>query len=118
MKRFVVDLTEAERTQLLDLTKGQVSVRKLNRAHILLLADEGRTDKVIAAALHVSTPTVERVRKRFVMGNLESALNESMRPGARRKLDGKQKASWWLTPAARPPRSVVAGRCSYWPTDW
>lgn len=104
MKRYVVDLTEAERTQLLDLTsKGKVSARKLNRAHILLLADEGHTDEVIAAALHVSTPTVERVRKRFVMGNLEFALNEQMRPGARRKLDGKQEAFLVASACSTPP---------------
>lgn len=104
MKRYVVELTEAERTQLLDLTsKGKVSARKLKRAHILLLADEGRTDLAIAAALHVSKSTVERVRTRFVMGNLDFALTEQMRPGARRKLDGKQEAFLVATACSSAP---------------
>lgn len=104
MKRYVVELTETERTQLLDLTsKGKVSARKLNRAHILLLADEGRTDLEIAAALHVSKSTVERVRTRFVTGNLDFALTEQMRPGARRKLDGKQEAFLVATACSSAP---------------
>lgn len=104
MKLYVVELTEVERTYLLDLTsKGKVSARKLNRAHILLLADEGRTDEAIASALHVSKSTVERVRTRFVMGNLDFALTEQMRPGARRKLDGKQEAFLVATACSSAP---------------
>ena len=104
MKKYVVDLTKVERAQLLDLTnKGKVSARKLKRAHILLLADEGRTDEAIAAALHVSVSTVERVRRRFVTGNVEHALNEQIRPGARRKLDGRQEALLVATACSTPP---------------
>ena len=104
MKKYVVDLTEVERQQLLDLTKkGKVSARKLTRAHILLLADEARDDKAIAAALHVSVPTVERIRNRFVTGNLEHALNEQTHPGARRKLDGKREAFLVATACSTPP---------------
>ena len=40
-------------------------------------------------ALNVSRPTVERVRKRFVGGGLDRALNDAPRPGQRRKLDGR-----------------------------
>jgi len=104
VKKYVVDLTKVERAQLLDLTnKGKVSARKLKRAHILLLADEGRTDEAIAAALHVSVSTVERVRRRFVTGNVEHALNEQIRPGARRKLDGRQEALLVATACSTPP---------------
>lgn len=104
VKKYVVDLTEVERRQLFDLTsKGKVSARKLKRAHILLLADEGRSDEAIASALHVSVPTVERIRRRFVTGNLDHALTEMMRPGARRKLDGKQEAFLVATVCSTPP---------------
>ena len=96
-KVYVVDLTKAERSELLKLVgKGQARARKLNRAHILLLADEGRTDKDIAEAPHTSPSTVERTRRRLVEGGLEHALNEFPRPGGRRKLTGKQKRTWWL----------------------
>ena len=47
------------------LGKGVAPARKLARARILLLADEGKTDEEIAAALHVHRVTVERIRRRF-----------------------------------------------------
>lgn len=49
------------------------------------------TDAQIMAALNVSRPCVERIRKRFVEGGLERALNEAPRPGQRRKLGGSLK---------------------------
>ena len=70
-KKYLVDLTEDERAELLALTsKGTVQARKMKRAQILLKADEGLTDAAIRSALGVSRPTVERVRQRFVEGNL------------------------------------------------
>ena len=42
-KIYIVDLTKEERAYLLDFIKsGKRSARKLNRARILLLADEGK----------------------------------------------------------------------------
>jgi transposase-like protein len=76
-KIYIVDLTEDERTFLLDFIKsGKQSARKLNRAHILLLADEDKPDQEIAQALHTGESTVQRTRQRFVEGGLEDALNE------------------------------------------
>jgi transposase len=92
-KRYIVDLTADERTDLLALVgKGMAPARKLTRARILLLADEGKTDEEIADALHVHRVTVERTRRRFVEGGAERALNEQSRPGGRPKLDGRQEA--------------------------
>jgi transposase len=103
-KKYVVDLTTEERTQLLDLIKkGSRAARKLTRAHILLQADEGATDETIASALHINRSTVERTRKRFVEGNLELALAERPRPGAKRKLEPKQEAFLIATTCSAPP---------------
>ena len=103
-KKYVVDLTDAERAQLLDLVKkGKISARKLNRAHILLQEGDGTTDETIAAALHIGRATVERIRRRFVEGNLEHALNEDPRPGGQRKLDDKQEAFLIATACSAPP---------------
>ena len=56
-KKYVVNLTDAERTELLEIVgKGRASARRLKRAHILLLADEGCTDEIIAKALHTTRP--------------------------------------------------------------
>jgi hypothetical protein len=35
---------------------------------------------------------VYRTKRRFVLGNLEAALSEEPRPGAARKLSGKEEA--------------------------
>jgi len=92
-KKYLINLSAEERQQLTELTrKGSIKARQFKRAMILLKADEGLTDAQIMAALNVSRPCVERIRKRFVEGGLERALNEDPRPGQRRKLDGRGEA--------------------------
>jgi transposase len=103
-KIYIVDLTEDERTYLLTFIKsGEQSARKLNRARILLHADEGKTDGEIAAALHTGVATVQRTRKRFVESNLEGALNEKPRPGQKPKLDEKGAAILETLAHSEPP---------------
>ena len=103
-KLYIVDLTEPEREALLALTqKGTAPVRKVRRAQVLLLADQGHTDAQIAGALQVGTATVERLRKRLVEEGLEAALAEKARPGATRKLDGKQEAFLVALACTKPP---------------
>jgi transposase len=92
-KKYLVSLTSEEHQELLTLTSaGELSARKMKRAMILLRADEGWKDKEIIAALNTSRSTVERIRKRYVEGGLDKALNEDLRPGARKKLDGRAEA--------------------------
>ena len=103
-KIYIVDLTKEERTHLLDFIKsGKHSARKLNRARILLLADEGKADSEIAGALHTGTATVSRTRQRFVEGNLEGALNERPRPSGPKKLDEKGEAILETLAHSKPP---------------
>jgi transposase len=109
-KRYLVTLSEDERTYLLTLTKkGTLAARKLTRAHILLQADAGVMDAAIAAALQVGIATVERMRKRFVEEGLEATLQERPRPGGQRKLDGKQEAFLIALACSTPPE----GRTSW-----
>jgi transposase len=92
-KVYVVDLDDEERESLLELVrKGKLSARKLTRAHALLLAAEGKVDTAIAESLHVHVSTVMRIRRRFVDGGMKRALEDEHRPGAARKLNGKQEA--------------------------
>jgi transposase len=103
-KIYIVDLTKEERAHLLDFIKsGKHAARKLNRARILLLADEGKADGEIAKALHTGTATVQRTRQRFVEGNLAGALNERPRPGGQKKLDGKAEAILETLAHSKPP---------------
>ena len=85
MKKYLVDLSKDEKQRLEELTtRGKSGARKIRRARILLLADEGYIDKEIARALGAAVTTVERVRKRCVEEGLEDALSERPRPGAAR----------------------------------
>jgi transposase len=103
-KKYLINLSEAERYELLELTrKGELKARKMKRALVLLKADEGLSDPQIMAAMHVSRPTVERIRKRFVEGGLERALNEDPRPGQRRKLDGRGEAQLIAVACSQAP---------------
>jgi transposase len=119
MKRYIVKLSEEEKKDLHTLThKGTCGVRKLRRAQMLLLANEGLTDQQIARALDGSVSTVERVRKRFVEEGLEAALSERPRPGARRKLDGRQEAYLLALASSDPPEGKKHWSMQLcWPTD-
>lgn len=87
VKKYGISLKPEERKKLLSLTKkGKESARKISRAHVLLLADNGLSDEDIVNILHVSIPTVGRIRKRFCLEGITSALHERPRPGARRKI--------------------------------
>jgi transposase len=102
--RYRVDLTQAERDELLTLLSGgKRPARKLKRAQILLAADAGIGDADIAANVGAGESTVYRTKRRFVEGNLERALSEDPRPGAERKLTGKEEALLVATACARPP---------------
>src|ERR1700688_649117 len=102
--RYRVELSQAERDELTAmLSKGKRAARKLKRAQILLAADAGRSDDEIAGAVAVGGSTVYRTKRRFVEGNLERALSEDPRPGAKRKLTGKEEALLVAMACANPP---------------
>nr|WP_294560381.1 IS630 family transposase [uncultured Rhodopila sp.] len=102
--RYRVDLSEAERAELTALLNGgKHAARKIKRAQILLAADAGVSDDVIASSVSVGGSTVYRTKRRFVEGNLELALSEAARPGAERKLSGKETALLVATACSSPP---------------
>jgi transposase len=92
--KYPVALKDEERARLQGLVRrGKAAARQVTRARILLLADAKRPQTEITAALQVSRGTVQRVCKRYCEEGLDAALAERPRPGARRKLDGKQEAT-------------------------
>src|ERR1700747_2992079 len=108
--RYRVDLSQSERDQLAALLSGgKHRARTLKRAQILLAADAGVSDEEIARSVGVGGSTVYRTKRRFVLGNLEAALSEEPRPGAGRKLTGKEEALLVATACSSPP----AGRARW-----
>src|SRR4029077_12529977 len=103
--RYRVELSQIERDDLgALLSGGQQAARKLKRAPILLAAGAGVGDEEITASVGVGGSTVYRTKRRFVEGNLERALSEEPRPGAERKLTGKEEALLVATACASPPK--------------
>jgi transposase len=102
--RYRVELSQTERSELTALLSGgKQAARKLKRAQILLAADAGVSDDDIATSVGVGGSTVYRTKQRFVFGNLEAALSEAPRPGASRKLSGKEEALLVATACSKPP---------------
>ena len=116
--RYQVELSEAERAELTAMLNGGTqAVRKVKRAQILLAADHGGNgDAAVADCIGVAESTICRTKRRFVQGNLEAALNEEPRPGAARKLSGKEEALLVATACTNPPEGRVRWTC--WPTRW
>ena len=103
--RYRVELSQTERAELTALLSGgRHAARKLKRAQILLAAGAGASDDDIATSVGVGGSTVYRTKQRFVLGNLEAALSEEPRPGASRKLSGKEEALLVATACSKPPQ--------------
>jgi transposase len=104
-ERWIVELSDDERKELCELTSGgSAQVQKIKRAQILLAADKGVSDENISTSVGVGTSTVYRTKQRFVEGGLERALNDEPRPGAKRKLSGKEEALLIATTCSAPPK--------------
>jgi len=97
-KSYRVFLRLKDRKKIQELVhKGVQKARVINRARILLLADErakdGRkTDGEISKALGVSLHMVATTRQKYFRFGLRQALAEKPRPGHPRKLNGKGEA--------------------------
>lgn len=110
MKCYKVTLTNEERKQLETLIhRGKSNARALTRARILLKADEGKygpgwTDEKIKEATDASIPTIERVRKRFVLESLDAALYDRRHPGAPKTvMTGETEAHLIALTCSKPP---------------
>ena len=109
-KIYRVRLEEDERERLKGiLDGGKGSKERRRRAHVLLLADEGRRDgglgdAEIARVLDVGVSTVERTRKRCVMEGLDAALERKAQANRKKRLlDGEGEAKLVMLACSEPP---------------
>jgi len=103
--KYRVDLSQGEREELTAWSRaGKIAARRLKRIQILLAADAGTDDETIASSIGVGGSTVYRTKRRFVEDGLDAALSEEPRPGAARKLSGRDEA---LLVARRPAPSPL-----------
>jgi transposase len=116
MKKYIVTLTEDERTSLTELVRtGKAAAYKITHARVLLKADSSEgapawADGQIADALDISRATVERLRERFVEEGLDAALARKQgKPSRERTFDGAAEALLIALACSQPPE----GRASW-----
>ena len=107
-----VSITEAQRAQLKAWAAARsVPVRVAERAKMILLAADGKTDQDIAAQLRVGRRTPARWRVRFIEQGLAGIERDAPRPGRTRKISAaKVKAIVQKTTGERP------GDATHWST--
>lgn len=115
MKKFIVTLTKEERNFLTDLTsKGRHRSQKVLNALILIACDEGEHQRIrstnaeIAKVLNTSMRKIDRVKKRFVLDDLDVALDgkKTSRVYAR-KADGDFEAHLVALSCSKPPEGFA-----------
>jgi transposase len=99
-----VHLEETERRKLIGIvSKGRNKAVAIQRAHILLKVDEGKTDAEISQMLYVSEQTIRRTRQRFAQEGLQAALEDKPHPATGSELDEKQEARIIALACSEPP---------------
>jgi transposase len=103
-EKHEVHLTETERKKLLAIiSTGRNKAVVIQRAHILLKADEGKTDADMSQMLYVSEQTIRRTRLRFAQDGLQAALEDRPHPATGSELDEKQEARIIALACSEPP---------------
>jgi transposase len=102
--RYEVELSEGEVEELEAVVdSSKTGPQKRRRAQVLLAANRGVPDIVIAETLPCGTSTIYRVKRRLVEEGFEAALRGSRRDGGARKLSGKEEATLIALACAKPP---------------
>ena len=103
-KKHVVKLTPKERKKLLGVVRqGKNRAAVIQRAHMLLKSDEGKTDEEISELLYLSEQTVRRIRIKFCEWGLDGALEDRPHPPPERKLDEAQSTYLMALACSDPP---------------
>jgi transposase len=107
-EKHEVHLKEEERRKLIGIvSKGRNKAVVIQRAHILLKVDEGKTDAEISQMLYVSEQTIRRARQRFAQEGLQAALEDKPHPATGSELDEKQEARIIALACSEPPAGQV-----------
>lgn len=111
--RGKVHLTKAQYAELeAFVAHGKKSAREINRARVLLLAQEGKGDSDSARLLGLSRGTVYNVCKTYesrARRPLREVLQDAPRPGRPIKLDSRVEAQVRMLACSEPPDG-----CSRW----
>jgi len=100
-----ISLPPEERKFLQRFVKiGTKKARAIDRAKVLLFADEKYCNDDISKMTNVHRQSIWRIKKRYVEEGLDSALKEKTRPGQPRKYTEKQETEIIAMACTEPPK--------------
>lgn len=109
-KKYIVKLTEEERTYLAEkISSGVESARSLRRAWILLKADQGEhgpawSDERISEAYEISSTSVYQIRRRYYQRGMKGTVARKKPDRVyERCLDGEAEAHLIAMTCSEPP---------------
>ena len=107
MIKHRLTLTTTERTDLLaKVTKGKAAAKAIQKAQVLLASDdavERQSQTTIAATYHLSTRSVERIRKEFCEQGMGLFEPKNRQPRSDKKLTGEVEAYLIAIACSEPP---------------
>ena len=112
--KYVIELSEQNKTELLDIvTKGSSPARTILRANILLASDKHSekylTVAEIANVYHTTPTTVQTVRTSYCEKGLEATINRKKRetPPVPAKVTGEVEAHVIALACGKPPEGYA-----------
>ena len=112
--KYVIELSEQDKTELLDIvTKGSSPARTILRANILLASDKHSekylTVAEIANVYHTTPTTVQTVRTSYCEKGLEATINRKKRetPPVPAKVPGEVEAHVIALACGKPPEGYA-----------
>ncbi len=100
-----IQLSGEQRAELEQLIRtGKAAARVQNRARILLLSSEGKSEAEIVAALHTSPATIYSVRRHFHKEGLQRALYDMPHFGRPPRITGDVQAKLAMLACSTPPK--------------
>ena len=107
MTKHRLTLTATERAELLaNVQKGKAAAKLIQKAQVLLASDEAvdrQSQTIIATTYHLSTRSVERIRKEFCEQGMTLFEPKSRQPRSDKKLTGELEAHLIAIVCSEPP---------------
>lgn len=108
-KTKVRSLSDLDRKTLSEiLSSRKQELRTYQRAQMIFLAAEGKSNTQISEELKVTRPVVNKIIKRFSSAGLDAALSDAARSGRPKELSREERA-WILGLACTNPKDLPDG---------
>ena len=89
------------------IKKPSEQARRIQRARIMLMADEGKSNGQIAEQLHVSIPTIVKTLKKWSSFGIEGALDDLQRSGRRSAIGADIRIAQYESGVRTPKHALL-----------